>query len=360
MLHAHLFVVLQKTVIMSEKRTELGDLGEFGLIKHLTEKFSNKQASTSFGIGDDAAVISISEEDAMLISTDMLVEGVHFNLMYMPLKHLGYKAVAVNISDICAMNGVAEQITVSIAVSNRFPVEALEELYEGIRSACEVYNVDLVGGDTTSSFSGLMISVTATGRAKKESITYRSGAKEFDLLVASGDLGGAYLGLQILEREKQVFQANPNIQPDLDGNDYIIERQLKPEARQDIIQFLKDLDVVPTSMIDISDGLASEIMHICTSSKVGCHVYDEKIPIDGKTSMTALEFNMDPATCALNGGEDYELLFTISQDDFDKIKGNPNMTVIGHITAEDDGRYFVDKNGSAIELQAQGWDHFNG
>ncbi|MCH2223758.1 MAG: thiamine-phosphate kinase [Crocinitomicaceae bacterium] len=345
---------------MSEKRTELGDLGEFGLIKHLTEKFSNKQASTSFGIGDDAAVISISEEDAMLISTDMLVEGVHFNLMYMPLKHLGYKAVAVNISDICAMNGVAEQITVSIAVSNRFPVEALEELYEGIRSACEVYNVDLVGGDTTSSFSGLMISVTATGRAKKESITYRSGAKEFDLLVASGDLGGAYLGLQILEREKQVFQANPNIQPDLDGNDYIIERQLKPEARQDIIQFLKDLDVVPTSMIDISDGLASEIMHICTSSKVGCHVYDEKIPIDGKTSMAALEFNMDPATCALNGGEDYELLFTISQDDFDKIKGNPNMTVIGHITAEDDGRYFVDKNGSAIELQAQGWDHFNG
>lgn len=344
---------------MSDKRTELGELGEFGLIDKLTEKFTNKHASTELGIGDDAAVISISDEEAMLISTDMLVEGVHFNLMYMPLKHLGYKAVAVNVSDICAMNGVAEQITVSFAVSNRFPVEALEELYEGIRAACETYNVDLIGGDTTSSYSGLMISVTATGRAKKENITYRSGAKEFDLLVVTGDLGAAYMGLQLLEREKEVFNANPNIQPDLDGHDYIVGRQLKPEARKDVIGYLKELEVKPTSMIDISDGLASEVLHLCKNSNVGCHIYDEKIPIDGKTSMTAIDFNLDPVTCALNGGEDYELLFTVSQDDFEKIKGNPHMTVIGHITNANDGTYYIDKNGSAIELSAQGWNHFN-
>lgn len=343
---------------MSKERTELEQLGEFGLIKHLTSKFTLKNKNSSVGIGDDAAVISISESEAMLLSTDMLIEGIHFNLMYMPLKHLGYKAVAINVSDICAMNGIAEQITVSIGVSNRFPVEALDELYEGIRTACQVYNVDLVGGDTTSSFSGLTISISVLGRAKKEAITYRSGAKEFDLLVVSGDLGGAYMGLQVLEREKEVFKANPNIQPDLEGHDYIVQRQLKPEARQDVIEFLKKLNVQPTSMIDISDGLASEIMHICDASKVGCHVYDEKIPIDAKTSMTAIDFNLDPATCALNGGEDYELLFTIKQEDFDKIKGNPHMTVIGHITDEKDGRYFVDKNGSAIELTAQGWNHF--
>lgn len=344
---------------MSDKRTELGELGEFGLIDKLTAKFTNKHASTQLGIGDDAAVISISDEEAMLISTDMLVEGVHFNLMYMPLKHLGYKAVAVNVSDICAMNGVAEQITVSFAVSNRFPVEALEELYEGIRAACEAYNVDLIGGDTTSSYSGLMISVTATGRAKKENIAYRSGAKEFDLLVVTGDLGAAYMGLQLLEREKEVFNANPNIQPDLDGHDYIVGRQLKPEARKDVIGYLKELEVKPTSMIDISDGLASEVLHLCKNSNVGCHIYDEKIPIDGKTSMTAIDFNLDPVTCALNGGEDYELLFTVSQDDFEKIKGNPHMTVIGHITNANDGTYYIDKNGSAIELSAQGWNHFN-
>lgn len=344
---------------MSDQRTELEKLGEFGLIDHLTKDFVNQNPNTTFGIGDDAAVISISEEDAKLVSTDMLIEGVHFNLMYMPLKHLGYKAVAVNVSDIYAMNGTAEQITVSIAVSNRFPVEALEELYEGIRIACSVYNVDLVGGDTTSSLSGLTISITAIGSAKKKDITYRSGAKENDLLVATGDLGAAYMGLQILEREKTVYNANPDIQPDLDGHDYIIERQLKPEARQDVIKFLKELEIKPTSMIDISDGLASEIMHICKSSKVGCHVYDEKIPIDAKTSMTAIEFNMDPSTCALNGGEDYELLFTVPQSDFEKVKGNPHMTVIGHITHEADGIYFIDKSGSAIELKAQGWNHFN-
>ena len=343
---------------MSEQRTELGDLGEFGLIDRLTKNIELVNSSTILGVGDDAAVISLSDDEALLMSTDMLVEGVHFNLMYMPLKHLGFKAVAVNVSDICAMNGKAEQITVSLAVSNRFPLEALEELYEGINAACKQYNVDLVGGDTTSSFSGLIINVSVVGRAKKTDITYRSGAKEFDLLVVSGDLGGAYMGLQVLEREKEVFNANPNIQPDLDGHDYIMQRQLKPEARQDIIGFLKELDVVPTAMIDISDGLASEILHLCKASNVGCHVYDEKIPIDAKTSMTAIDFNIDPVTAALNGGEDYELLFTVKQEDFDKIKGNPNMTIIGHMTHANDGIYFVDKNGSAVTLKAQGWKHF--
>lgn len=343
---------------MSENRTELEELGEFGLIDQLTSKFENKQASTEMGVGDDAAVISISDSDCMLITTDMLIEGVHFNLMYMPLKHLGYKAVAVNVSDICAMNGVAEQITVSIAVSSRFPVEALEELYAGIQAACDSFGVDLVGGDTTSSISGLMISVSAVGRAKKEDVVYRSGAKEHDLIVATGDLGGAYIGLQILEREKQVYEASPNIQPDLDGHDYILQRQLKPEARIDIIKYLQELDIKPTSMIDISDGLASEVFHICKSSDVGCKIYDEKIPIDSTTSMTALEFNLSPVTSALNGGEDYELLFTISQNDFDKLKGNPHMTVIGHITDKAEGKYLIDKQGAAIELQAQGWNHF--
>ena len=345
---------------MSEQRTELDNLGEFGLIDHLTKNFKSVQKTTELSIGDDAAVLSINDKESQLVTTDMLIEGVHFNLMYMPLKHLGYKAVAVNVSDICAMNGTAEQITVSLAVSNRFPVEALEELYEGIHTACKFYNVDLIGGDTSSSLSGLTISITAIGRANKEDITYRTGAKEHDLIVVSGDLGAAYVGLQVLEREKEVYNANPAIQPDLDGHDYIIERQLKPEARVDIIKFLKELNVKPTSMIDISDGLASEVMHICKSSNVGCHIYDEKIPIDGKTSMTAIEFNLDPNTCAMNGGEDYELLFTISQDDYDKIKGNPNMTVIGHVTDAKDGRYYIDKNGSAIELTAQGWSHFEG
>lgn len=344
---------------MSDQRTEINELGEFGLINRLTSGFDIKNKSSLIGVGDDGAVIEISENEVQIVSTDMLVEGVHFNLMYMPLKHLGYKAVAVNVSDICAMNGKAEQITVSIGISNRFPLEAIEELYEGIKLACDTYNVDLVGGDTTSSFSGLIISITAIGRAQKNEITLRSGAKEYDLLVVTGDLGAAYMGLQVLEREKEVFKANPEIQPDLEGHDYIIQRQLKPEARVDIIRFLKELDVVPTSMIDISDGLASEIMHICKASNKGCHIYDEKIPIDATTSMAALDFNLDPVTCALNGGEDYELLFTISQGDFDKIKGNPHMTVIGHISDPNDGIYFIDKNGSAIELKAQGWNHFN-
>lgn len=343
---------------MAEKRTEIDQLGEFGLIKHLTKNFALKQSTTLTGIGDDAAVIDIGGDQTLLISTDTLIEGIHFNLMYSPLKHLGYKAIASNVSDICAMNGQAEQVTVSLAVSNRFPIEALEELYEGIKAACEVYNVDLVGGDTTSSLSGLMLSITVLGRANKNDIAYRNGAKEHDLVVVTGDLGGAYMGLQVLEREKEVFKANPNIQPDLDGHDYIMERQLKPEARVDVIRFLKELDVVPTAMIDISDGLASDLMHICSQSNTGCRIYDEKIPIDGKTSMTAIDFNLDPIMCALNGGEDYELLFTVKQSDFDKIKGNPHMSVIGHMTDGSEGLYYVDKNGSMVELQAQGWNHF--
>jgi thiamine-monophosphate kinase len=345
---------------MSEEKKlrNIDDLGEFALIDQLTNHFENRNPNTLLGIGDDAAVIALSETESLLLSTDSLVEGVHFNLMYMPLKHLGYKAVAVNVSDICAMNGIPEQITVSIAVSSKFSLEALEELYEGIKLACEHYKIDLIGGDTTSSRAGLMINIAVVGRAQKDKIAYRSGAKEYDLLVVTGDLGAAYMGLQLLEREKEVFQANPNIQPDLDGHDYIIERQLKPEARVDIIQYLKELEVVPTSMIDISDGLASEILHICKASKVGCYLYDEKIPIDAKTSMTALDFNLDPSTCALNGGEDYELLFTVKQEDFEKVNSNPNMTIIGHITHEKDGIYFIDKSGSAITLKAQGWKHF--
>lgn len=348
-----------RIVTMSEKQPDLNQLGEFGLIEHISRQFTPSNPHTLKGIGDDAAVIALSDTEALLISTDMLVEGIHFNLMYTPLKHLGYKAVVVNLSDIVAMNGTPEQITVSLGISSRFPLEAIDELYKGIKAACDQYGIDLIGGDTTTTYSGLTIGITAIGRVKRDVITYRSGAKEFDLLVVTGDLGAAYMGLQVLEREKEVFKTNPEIQPDLEGHDYIIERQLKPEARKDIVGFLKELEVVPTSMIDISDGLASEILHICQSSDVGCHIYDEKIPIDASTSVAAIDFNLNPATCALNGGEDYELLFTINQKDFDKIKGNPHMTVIGHITNKQDGRYFIDKNGSAIELKAQGWNHFS-
>lgn len=343
---------------MSEKRTEISDLGEFGLIDTLTKNFVSYSPSTIKGVGDDAAVIATSEEEVMLVSTDMLVEGIHFNLMYSPLMHLGYKSVVVNLSDIYAMNGTPKQVTVSIAISSRFPLEAVEELYKGIKKACDIYQVDLVGGDTTSSLSGLMISITALGTAKKDEVVYRSGAKEYDLLVVSGDLGGAYMGLQILERERAVFKANPGIQPDLDGHDYLLERQLKPEARKDVIQILKELEVYPTAMIDISDGLASEIMHICKASEVGCTIYDERIPLDAKTSIAAIEFNVDPVTTALNGGEDYELLFTIKQEDYEKVASNPNFTVIGHITDKASGVNLVDKNGSHVALKAQGWNHF--
>lgn len=339
----------------NQQRTNLSDLGEFGLISHLTKNFEIKNSSTLKGVGDDAAVIDFKTKKAV-ISTDLLIEGIHFDLSYVPLKHLGYKSVVVNLSDIFAMNAKATQITVSIAVSNRFPLEALEELYEGIRLACEIYKVDLVGGDTTSSTRGLIISVTAIGEAESDEIVYRDGAKENDLIVVTGDLGGAYLGLQVLEREKAVFQVNPNSQPDLDMYSYIIERQLKPEARKDIPPLLRELGVLPTSMMDISDGLSSEILHICEQSGVGCRLFEDKIPLDSQVINTCEEFNLDSTTIALSGGEDYELLFTISQKDYDKIKGNPNLSVIGYITNKEQGRYLVTRSGEAVEIIAKGWN----
>lgn len=342
----------------NEQRTSIAELGEFGLIKHLTKYFKIQHASTEKAIGDDAAVLEFSDKQ-VLVTTDLLIEGVHFDLSYMPLKHLGYKAVMVNLSDVYAMNGSATQITVSIAVSNRFPLEALEELYAGIQLGCDTYKVDLIGGDTTSSTTGLLISVTAIGEVNADEVVYRNGAKPNDLLVVSGDLGGAYLGLQVLEREKQVFQVNPNSQPDLESYSYIVERQLKPEARKDIVKLLKDLEVKPTAMIDISDGLSSEIMHISTQSEVGCNVYEDKIPLDPQVISTCEEFNMDATTVALSGGEDYELLFTISQDDFPKIKANPHLTVIGHITNASEGMHLVTRANQKIELTAQGWNSFD-
>lgn len=341
-----------------QSRSSLSDLGEFKLIEHLTEQVKLYHKSTVRGVGDDCAVIEYADMQT-LVTTDLLVEGVHFDLSYMPLKHLGYKAVMVNLSDVYAMNGLAKQITVSIAVSNRFSLEALEELYAGIHLACKTYQVDLVGGDTTSSTKGMLISITAIGDVEKEDVVYRDGANANDLLVVSGDLGAAYLGFQILEREKQVFQVNPQNQPDLDNYTYIIERQLKPEARKDIPELLKELEVKPTSMIDISDGLSSEIMHICTQSKTGCKIYEDKLPLDPQVIATSEEFNMDSTMIALSGGEDYELLFTVSIDDYDKIKGNPNLTVIGHITEENQGINLVTRANQEIELKAQGWNSFN-
>ena len=338
-------------------RMELSELGEFGLIKHLTQFVELKNESTVKGIGDDAAVLNYPNKH-VLVSTDMLVEGVHFDLSYVPLKHLGYKAVTVNLSDIYAMNGIPKQITVSIAVSNRFSTEALEDLYNGINTACVKYGVDLVGGDTSTSRLGLIISVTAIGEAEKQNIVYRNGAKANDLICVSGDLGGAYMGLQLLEREKQIYLENPKLQPDLEGNDYILERQLKPEARKDVQQLLQVLNVLPTAMIDISDGLASEVLHICQQSGVGCTLYEEKIPIDPQTFEAARTFNLDPTVCALSGGEDYELLFTIPMSDFDKVKHNPDITIIGHITDQASGCNLVDKTGNVHKITAQGWDAF--
>lgn len=337
------------------QRTSIAQLGEFGLIEHLTKHFEIKNESTIKGIGDDAAILDFSSKKTV-ISTDLLIEGVHFDLAYMPLKHLGYKAVVVNVSDIYAMNAKATQITVSIAVSNRFPLEALEELYAGITLAAKQYNVDVIGGDTTSSQKGLIISVTAIGEVEGEDAVYRNGAKENDLLVVSGDLGAAYMGLQVLEREKQVFQVNPNNQPDLDNYTYLIERQLKPEARKDVPEILKALEVKPTAMIDISDGLSSEIMHLCKQSNVGCNVYEEKLPLDPQFINVCEEFNIDSTTIALNGGEDYELLFTVKMEDFDKIKGNPNFTVIGHMVQQSEGIHLVSRTNTKIELKARGWN----
>ena len=337
------------------QRTSIAQLGEFGLIDHLTKNFDIKNPSTLKGIGDDAAVLDFKDKK-VIVSTVLLIEGVHFDLAYMPLKHLGYKAVVANISDICAMNAKPTQITVSIAVSSRFPLEALEELFDGITIASQIYNVDVVGGDTTSSQKGLIISITAIGEAKEEEIIYRNGAKENDLVVVTGDIGAAYMGLQVLEREKQVFQVNPNNQPDLENYTYLIERQLKPEARTDIRELLEKLEVKPTSMIDISDGLSSEVMHLCKQSNVGCTIYEEKLPLDPQLISVCEEFNIDSTTVAINGGEDYELLFTIALEDFDKIKANPNLTVIGHINKQSEGIHLVTRANQKIEMKARGWN----
>jgi len=342
----------------NQQRTQLSDLGEFGLIDHLTKNFKITQSSTVKGVGDDAAVLNFKDQK-IVVTTDLLVEGVHFDLSYMPLKHLGYKAVIVNLSDVCAMNALPTQITVSIAVSNRFPLEALEELYAGIETAASIYNIDVVGGDTTSSTSGLLISVTAIGTIEGNNEVYRKGAKPNDLLVVSGDIGGAYMGLQILEREKEVYKVNPNNQPDLEPYTYVVERQLKPEARKDVVKLLKEMDVKPTAMIDISDGLSSEIIHICKQSEVGCDLFEDKIPLDPVVISTCEEFNIDSTTVALNGGEDYELLFTIAQEDFPKIKGNPSLTVIGFIKEKEAGLHLVTRADTRIPIQAQGWKNFN-
>lgn len=339
----------------SKKRTELGELGEFGLIDHLTREFKPKNTSTIKAVGDDAAVIDNSNT-MTLVSTDLLVEGIHFDLSYTPLKHLGYKAAIVNFSDIAAMNGTPRQLVVGLAVSNRFSVEALAELYDGIKLACDKYHVDLVGGDTTSSTSGLFISMTVMGDAAKEEITYRNAAKEGDLLCVSGSLGAAYMGLLLLEREKEVYKANPQMQPELEGNDYVLQRQLKPEARVDIIKLLNENKIKPTSMIDISDGLASEILHICKQSETGCNLYEDKIPIDAETALLCEEFEIIPTVAALSGGEDYELLFTVVLNDYEKLKDLKEITIIGHITDKNSGANLITEQGTVIPLKAQGWD----
>ena len=341
----------------NQSKTALSSLGEFGLIEHLTTQFKINNKSTIIGIGDDAAILNFKGE-SVVVTTDFLVEGVHFDLSYMPLKHLGYKAVVVNLSDVYAMNAMASQITISIAVSNRFTLEAMEALYQGIQTAAKTYGVDVVGGDTTSSISGLTISVSAIGHVKASKVVKRNGAQSNDLLVISGDIGAAYLGLQVLEREKEVFKVNPKNQPELERYSYIIERQLKPEARKDIVTLLNDLKVQPTSMIDISDGLSSEVIHLCKQSEVGCNLYEEKIPLDPQVISTCEEFNIDSTTIALSGGEDYELLMTISQADYPKIKGNPNLTVIGHMTDKASGIHLVTRAQEKIPLVAQGWNGF--
>lgn len=342
----------------NKENTDLEKIGEFGLIDLLSKSIELTENSTVKGIGDDAAVMNYGDNQT-LISTDLLLEGVHFDLRYVPLKHLGYKAVQVNLSDIYAMNGIASQITFSIGLSSKFPLEAVEEIYAGAILACKKFNVDLVGGDTSASKQGLVISVTSIGYANVLDVTYRDGAQEGDLICVSGDLGGAYVGLQLLEREKQIFLENPNIQPDLEGKDYIIERQLKPEARKDIIHLFKDIDIKPTAMIDISDGLASEVLHICKQSKKGCKLYEDKIPIDQMTFDTAREFGLDPTICALSGGEDYELLFTVKQADYDKIKGDVDISIIGYITEESAGCNLISKAGNMHPIKAQGWSAFS-
>lgn len=340
------------------QRTDVAELGEFGLIERLTAPFSPQRRSTLKGVGDDAAVIDIGGGMCMLVSTDMLIEGIHFDLAYTPLKHLGYKAVVVNLSDIYAMNGMAEQVTVSIALSNRFSVEALEELYAGIAAACKAYGVDLVGGDTTSSPKGLAISVTAIGRCEQERVTYRGGAKVGDLICITGDLGGAYVGLQLLEREKRVWESTPDVQPDLEEQKYVVGRQLKPEARREMVEIFRRANLKPTSMIDISDGLASEVFHICKQSGVGALIEESGVPIHNETQLMAIKFKLDPITCALSGGEDYELLFTIDPKDTDKVRLLPDIYIAGEITEARDGVLLHTKGGRLHPLKAQGWKHF--
>ena len=344
---------------MSNQRTEISTLGEFGLIDRIKSSSKQYNKSTVKGIDDDAAVIEGSDKNAVtLVSTDQLVEGIHFDLSYLPLKHLGYKSITVNLSDIAAMNAIPRQVTVNMALSNRFSVEAVDELYEGIRIACDNYKVDLIGGDTSASPGGLYLSVTAIGEAEKDKVTYRSGAKKNDIICVTGDLGAAYLGLQVLEREKQVFLTNPEMQPKLEGYDYIIQRHMRPEARTDIIYEFQNIGIVPTSMMDISDGLASEIIHICMQSGVGARIFEDKLPIDQRTFDAGFEFKIDPTTCALNGGEDYELLFTIGQDDYEKIKNHNDIHFIGYISEKKEGAILITKNENVVPIQAQGWVHF--
>ena len=343
--------------IMAESRTEISSLGEFGLIDHLTKNNETKNASTIVSIGDDAAILDHFGKQTV-VTTDMLVEGIHFDLMYTPLKHLGYKSVIVNLSDVYAMNATPAQITISLAFSNRFSIEALEEFYEGVYAACDRYNVDLVGGDTTSSQKGFIISVTAIGEVSPGSYVKRSGAKKGDLICVSGDLGGAFLGLTILEREKKIFLETKGVQPDLENQDYIIGRFLKPEARKDIIEFFAGDKIMPTSMIDISDGLSSELLHICKQSETGCTIYEEKIPVNDSARQFAYKLELDPTACALSGGEDYELLFTIDQADYNKIASNDQVSIIGHITEKEDGPVIITKGGNEHKLTAQGWNAF--
>ena len=341
--------------MQENNRTEISTLGEFGLIKHLTQNIQLQNPETIYGVGDDAAVLAFNNQQT-LVTTDLLMEGVHFDLVYTPLKHLGYKAAIVNFSDIYAMNGTPKQITISLAVSKRFCVEDLEAFYEGLQLACQLHGVDIVGGDTTSSVTGLAISITCIGVAEKDQIIYRNKAKETDLICVSGDLGAAYMGLQLLEREKAVFEGEQEVNPDFAGKEYLLERQLKPEARKDIIEALAQEGIRPTAMMDISDGLSSELMHICTQSKVGCRVYEERIPIDYQTAVMAEELNMNVTTCALNGGEDYELLFTVPLTDHDKVAAMKGVKVIGHITKPELGCGLVTRDGQEFELKAQGWN----
>lgn len=338
-------------------RTEIATFGEFGLIRHLTEGIELKNKSSQYGIGDDAAVLSYPADKEVLVTTDLLLEGIHFDLTYVPLKHLGYKSAVVNFSDIYAMNGTPRQITVSLGLSKRFSVEEMEELYAGIRLACEEYGVDIVGGDTSSSYTGLTISITCIGEGEKGKVVYRNGAKDTDLICVSGDLGAAYMGLQLLEREKSVLKGgDKDLQPDFAGKEYLLERQLKPEARRDIIRKLAKEGVQPTAMMDISDGLSSELLHICTQSKAGCRIYEEHIPIDYQTAVMAEEFNMNLTTCALNGGEDYELLFTVPIADHEKVSEMEGIKLIGHITKPELGCALITRDGQEFELKAQGWN----